>query len=80
MFYVSYLVGGSSNFTAKSCVTKYADRNDPKLLQEVAEIRNMGYLAMAAKVGIGGFCSFNEFETKEKRADYYSQVSNTYNA
>ena len=78
MFYVSYLVGGSSNFTAKSCTAKYVKRNDPKLLKELAEVRNMGYLAMVANVTIGGFESYNCFDDSSKRAEYYDFCKRNY--
>lgn len=74
MYSVFYLVGGSSNFICKSIIGKF-DFSNAEI--QVAELRKMGYKAMSVKNGhaIGGYCSFNEFETKELALEYYNSLN-----
>lgn len=78
MFCISYLTGGSANFTARKTYTVYYDRNDPKLLAELKETRQMGYLAMICHNSIGGFESWTDFEDDKKRLEYYNFCKTTY--
>ena len=73
IFSVFYLVGGSSNFVCKSVVGKFDFANAEK---QVADLNKMGYKAMSVKNGhvIGGYCSFNEFETQELATEYYNNL------
>lgn len=70
---VFYLVGGSANFVCQSMIGKFSWE---KAQEEVADIKKMGYKAMAVKDGhiIGGYCSYTDFSSKEEAAEYYHSV------
>lgn len=76
-YYVSYIQGGSANFSERRLFTAYRDRNDPVLLQELADIVKMGYPSMIARTTIGGFSSFSDFDTKEEAQKYYDTYVKT---
>ena len=73
IYSVFYLLGGSSNFVCKSVVGKFEFETAE---MHVAELNKMGYKAMSVKNGhvIGGYCSFDEFETPTLAAEYYNSL------
>jgi hypothetical protein len=75
LFSVFYLVGGSSNFICKSVVGKFSYE---QAQSEVAELKKMGYKAMAVKNGhiVGGYCSFTDFESQKLAVEYYQNYCN----
>lgn len=50
--------------------------------KEVKEVRAMGYpvMMMPSKKAavLGGFCSFNEFETQQERVAYFQEVKQSF--
>jgi hypothetical protein len=78
MFYISYLTRGSANFIGMKMTTRYPVPNDPKLLAELKEIRQMGYLAMICHNSVEGFQSWTDFEDDKKRMEYYIFCKMTY--
>lgn len=56
----------------------YADRYNPKLLAELKEVKQMGYLAMICENSVGGFESWSDFEDAAKRKEYYESCVNQY--
>lgn len=77
-FYVSFMTGGSKNFVSKACVSRYKKREDATA--ELTEVRAMGYPAMIAVEGIGGFESFDSpvFRSIGDAENYYKESAKNY--
>jgi len=73
MFKVFFLVGGSANFVCSSVKGLFSFESAQA---EVLALKKMGYKAMAVKNGnvVGGYCSYNEFQTAEQATEYYRSV------
>jgi hypothetical protein len=68
-----FLVGGSANFVCKSVKGLFSFENSQEI---VADLKKMGYKAMAVKNGhiVGGYCSSNEFENPDLAKEYYNSL------
>lgn len=49
---VSFLIGGIARFRAEKTSTLYPDQDDPKLIEEIKEIRQMRYPAKICNDGV----------------------------